>query len=135
MHQAIVNTINSTRTCKIGAIFIGIFFWSLINSLHERTITVSIPLCFYNANNTTISAPEKIQVTLSGKRSYLKTIDFKQLAAHFDASKLKPYERITISAKDLFLPRSIKLLHYYPTNLAISVQSTVQIVTSENKHS
>jgi len=133
MHPALVSTINSTQTCRIGALFVGITFWALANTFHDATITVEIPICFYNTDTTTVSAPEKIRITLSGKRTHLKALNFTQLAAHIDASTLKKSGPTILSEKHLLLPRSIKLVNYYPTNLILSVQHKESAVISENK--
>ncbi|HBY05683.1 TPA: hypothetical protein DEG75_01910 [Candidatus Dependentiae bacterium] len=112
----------------------GTTFWVLVNTFHDATITVEVPICFYNTDTTTISAPEKVRITLSGRRADLKALNFTQLAAHIDASTLKksntsipsisstPSIPTILSEKHLLLPRSIKLVNYYPTNLILSVQ-------------
>ena len=123
MHPSLTRTLNSSLVRKVGAVLIGVTLWSLVNTLHEATLTVEVPLCFFNLeDNLVLSAPEKVQVILSGSRSSLRALDLATLAAHVDASKNLRRGGVILNAKHLLLPRGIKLLSYNPINLTVSVQ-------------
>ncbi len=123
MHPSLTRTLNSSLVRKVGAVLIGVTLWSLVNTLHEATLTVEVPLCFFNLeDNLLLSAPEKVQVILSGSRSNLRALDLTTLAAHVDASKILRRGGVILNAKHLLLPRSIKLVSYNPINLTVSVQ-------------
>jgi len=85
-------------------------------------------LCFYNTEQQQIQAPETIQVELQGKRSDLLLLDLRALAVHINAHLLtEPLQTITISKKNLFLPDSINLVHYVPSNVTIQTRQSVAV--------
>lgn len=100
---------------KSCALLIGIGLWSVVSTLYDETVTVMVPLYFYNqAEGAKVTAPEKIAVTLRAKRTDLRTIDYTALAAHIDVQKMIADEGIFLSATNLFLPSSVKVVHYVP---------------------
>lgn len=117
-----------TNNCihKAGALIIGIGFWGVISPLHEDVKTVTVPLCFYSSqpivegtSTLPIGTPETVQVTLKGKRSELRTIDWQNLAAHIDTERIDSSGKISLSNEELFLPKSVKVVNYKPLNLSI----------------
>jgi chaperone required for assembly of F1-ATPase len=59
-------------------------------------------------------------VILGYKRAYLRDLETAELAIHIDGQTLKAGKNnITISNEELFLPNSIKLVHYTPTTIAV----------------
>ncbi|HBL98565.1 TPA: hypothetical protein DDZ86_02885 [Candidatus Dependentiae bacterium] len=107
---------------------VGITLWALVNTLHEATLTVEVPLCFFNLEDTVVvSAPEKVQITLAGRRADLRALDIKSLAAHVDASKLIRRRGVILNQKHLLLPRSIKLVSYNPINLTVSAEKKASV--------
>lgn len=99
------------------AIVAGYTCWYTLNSYHTITIPFTVPLCFYNTrNNQHVEAPESITIYLRSKRMHLAKLDTTQLAVHINACSLT-YSRnpIAITQQNLFLPESIKLLHYIPS--------------------
>lgn len=105
---------------RISALLISCTLWSIMSGMHYSTITLTVPVCFYNdAPSENFEAPEFLTVTLQGKKSDLRTIDYNQLAAHIDVQKINHHQGITISHKNLFLPSKVKLLHYSPMNFAV----------------
>lgn len=95
--------------------------WSFIAINNTIQIQQTIPLCVYNEHDLdSLDFPSKIQVTLQGKRKTLSLIDYKKLAAHLDGTSLKVGPNgIHISEENLFLPPTIKLVNYKPTNLIV----------------
>lgn len=82
-----------------------------------------VPVCFYNTSeNSEITAPEQITITLQAPRAVLATINKDTLAIHIDAQKLKAGKNpLYIGTDNLFLPETIKLVHYNPANSVIQV--------------
>ena len=85
--------------------------------------SITIPLYFSAPSTCSIEAPEKITITLSGKRCYLYDIDEKNLAAHIPLDDLFPGKHdILLKEQHLFLPPSITLVHYKPSMLSIIIK-------------
>ena len=83
---------------------------------------MSVPLCFAASDEYNITAPEKITVTLKGRRADLYTLDTTTLAAHINAEKLSCGKHgIILKENHLFLPYSIALAQYTPSNIVITV--------------
>lgn len=105
---------------KIAACIIGSGLWYIFSQSRIDTLSIDVPLCFYGTDSTKLDAPEKVHIILSGKRSDLETIDLNHLAVHIDATKLNNKVSIlTIEAHHLFLPATIKLVHYSPAPIEI----------------
>lgn len=107
---------------KSSALILGFLLWSQLTMLHQHTVTMTVPLCFYGAETSAFSleAPETVTITLRGKKRDLATLDRTLLAAHIDASRLKEENNgLILSNKDLFLPDSISLVYYYPLPLMV----------------
>jgi len=109
---------------KIMSCILGYSFWCILSCSHSSTVWIDAPLCFFGDNSQKkISAPEKISVALSAKRTDLHAIDRNALAIHVDTSTLhEGPNNITLDNKSLFLPDSIKLVHYSPANIVIDVK-------------
>ncbi len=83
---------------------------------------MSVPLCFITSENSLITAPEKITVTLKGRRTDLYTLDTTTLAAHINTKHLPSGTHgIIIKENHLFLPHTITLARYAPSNIMITV--------------
>lgn len=122
MRHSIQTALSSNLMHKIGALVLGVTLWSILSHTHEETVTVTVPLCFFNTENVHIAAPENVTVTLKGLRRDLHTIDYTTLAVHLDAQKLpQGKSSILLRNKDLFLQKKIKLVSYYPINLEFNV--------------
>jgi hypothetical protein len=128
MNMSIHKTVLNNLTLKIVAGIIAYGFWFILNQSRIIQIETQVPVCFYNASATeTISAPETISVTLCGKSSDLRSIDLDNLACHIDSADLHSGDNpLTVTAHTLFLPESINLLHYYPSNGCIVVHRNNQ---------
>jgi hypothetical protein len=131
--MSIQKTVLSNLTLKILSLIIAYGFWSLLNQSRTIHITTEVPLCFYNvSSSSTLSAPDTMTITLSGKAHAIRSLDFENLACHIDGADLQSGDNpLHVTADRLFLPESINLLHYYPANGCISVtqMSTEQTIT------
>jgi len=103
------------------SIIIGYSLWYI--ATYNQTIeeTFIIPLCF--SSHQRIEAPEAISVTLACKRADMYTLDTDSLAAHITTHKLLPGKYgILLTERQLFLPDTIKLARYSPSNLSFTIK-------------
>lgn len=140
MNMSMQKTVLNNLTLKIIALIIAYGFWSLLNQSRVVQIEKQVPLCFYNGTTTdSISAPETISVTLSGKASDIRMLDLNNLACHINIADLHAGDNpLVVTSHTLFLPESINLLHYYPSNGCIvahhnNLQSDIQSPTHSSK--
>lgn len=94
---------------------------------HKIQITRNIPVCFYNTRpDLAIAAPESISVTCYGTRKNLFKTAFDS-AIHFDAQTVHVgTQKITVQREQIFLPESVSLVHYQPTDITVVATETVQ---------
>lgn len=120
-------------TDRIIALTFGFVLWMIFSENHTKEVCLTVPLCFYNSNdNITCKGPENIKVHLLAKYNVLKNLDLKNLAVHIDSQKLKaPESNLHITEQDLFLPSSIKLVNYTPSNIVIKMEQKVCQTSSE----
>lgn len=113
-----------TSTLKLLALIFGCSLWYIFSQSRIDTLSLDIPLCFYGTEKIThLDAPEKIQITVCGLRSDLVSLDIQQLVAHVDACKLNPkITHIAIESHNIFLPATIKLVHYNPAPIPVHVE-------------
>jgi hypothetical protein len=82
---------------------------------------LTVPLCFYGAEKQ-IKAPDSVAVQIAGKRNHLSLIDLESLAIHIDTNSLHIGPNpINLKQSDLFLPPTINVLNWYPSNVTITV--------------
>lgn len=112
-----------TITLKILALIFGSSLWYIFSQSHLDTLSINVPLVFYDTDKLiSIEAPEKIHVTLCGKRSDLVALDLEKVLVNLDASKLNAKSSsLCIEAHHLFLPSTIKLIHYNPAPVPVHV--------------
>ncbi len=116
------NTLMNNLTIKILSVIIGYCLWSFLGNLYTLTSTITVPVCFYNVpSDTEISAdPESFMIQLRGKKADLKHCT--DLALHINAESLQPgVHKIVPNEEQLFLPKTINLLHYKPLMISLSV--------------
>jgi len=125
MKRFIKNALLNNLTIKIVAFIFGYSFWFICSQSHSIQATFNIPICFYNQQEAqTIQAPELIRVTVQGRRSQLYAMNTPDLALHVDTQQLLVGpNQITPSDKNLFLPDTVKLIHYKPSNLIITLHN------------
>lgn len=109
---------------KVLSFIFGYCVWSMFSARNVSTMELEVPLCFFNKpTSLQLQAPETITVQLSGKRSTLRALDRNTLAIHIDASRLhEGANPLVLENETLFLPSTIKLIHYIPANLVIHAQ-------------
>lgn len=119
------NIFLSNTMLKVICLLCGYSFWYIASFDHIVTAQIKVPLCFSAiSDNHTINAPETIDITITGKRSDIYSLEKKTLAAHVNIHKLLPGKHgIIITEQHLFLPKTITLVRYTPSNLFITVSS------------
>lgn len=107
----------------IISLFLGYSFWYIASYDQTIMLQFSVPLCFAGAiENHILHAPEKINITLKGKRTDIYALDKETLAAHVNTSKLLPGKHgILLTEQHLFLPKNVTLVQYKPANLTITI--------------
>lgn len=120
-------TILSNLTIKIFALIIGYCLWSFLGDIYLQTSTIKVPICFYDVpdEKEIIAHPESITIQIRGKRSDLKQCD--DLAFHINAKSLAPGQHAIAPSEDqLFLPKTVNMVHYKPLAINLTVnQKTV----------
>ena len=118
----------SNAPLKVVSLFMGYTFWYIFGHAQTITTELTVPLCFYGATDKmTISAPDTVHIALNGKRAIMHTLDLNNLAIHVDARALvNGTQPIEISQQSLFLPESIKLVHYTPAQICVTLAQQVE---------
>lgn len=111
-------TIWSNTPLKIISLLLGYTFWYIFGSSHISSAWITVPVCFYNIpQQISLNGPESIALKIAGKRSELRALDLDNLAIHINAECLTIGKNsLTLTEQSLFLPESIKLVHYSPSN-------------------
>ena len=119
----------SNAPLKAIALILGYSFWYILGHGHTVTVWLDVPLSFYAIpSHLTLHAPDTIAINLTGKRTDLYNLDQNQLAIHIDSHELlSGYNNLAITAETLFLPDTIKLVHYKPSNILIEVQEKTEV--------
>lgn len=132
MNLTLRNLLLSKNSLKVNALILGYWLWYIMSFNQLQTITTHVPLCFYGNSNVAVEAPDTISVTLFGYKSDLLLIDYRELAVHINNALLSVGKYpITITHSSLFLPERIKLLHYAPSPVIISVVNKDQNLAKE----
>ncbi len=118
---------------KLFSLAFGYIFWYMLGQEHTATIWVTVPIAFFDIpKQYTIESPDTIEMQIAGKRRNLYALDTNVFALHINAQDLKPGPQpIPISPQTLLLPDSIKLLHYYPSNVVAYVHETKTLEIEE----
>jgi hypothetical protein len=113
---------------KCLALVFGYGLWHCVSTHQKIQITQKIPVCFYNTlSSQTITAPESITITVYGARKDLFQTTFDS-ALHYDAHTLQEgTHTVPITKEQIFLPESVRLVHYKPTEITIVVRETDRI--------
>lgn len=108
---------------KVISLLLGFTFWYIFSHSHTTTAWITIPLCFYNIpKHASIKAPESVSVKVAGTRAYLRSLDITELAIHVDSEKLHTGKNVlSITPERIFLPESIKLVDYCPSNPTVEL--------------
>ncbi len=115
--------LSNNAPLKVFSLILGYLVWSIFSSGSARTITQELSICFYNIPKTcTINSPETLKVTLAATRADLYTLNYDALAIHINARDLHIGSNpITLNNDTLFLPDTIKLVHYTPAPLIVEM--------------
>lgn len=117
------NILFNNAPLKTISLFLGYSFWHVASINQIIKISTTVPLYFSSTpDNITVKAPETITITLQGKRSDLYGLEKESLAAHVNISKLLPGKHgIILKEHHLFLPQTIALSDYEPSNLSCTI--------------
>lgn len=120
----------NNKTIKIVSLIIGYSLWSYLGQIYQVDKWVTVPICYYNIpEDMAINASEeKLTINLRGKRDDIKYCS--ELGLHIDASKLCEGTQFIIPDDQmLFLPKTVKMVHYKPLKISINVgkKGTFQI--------
>jgi len=107
----------------IISLFLGYSFWYIASYDQTVILQFNVPLCFAGTiDSYTLQAPEKIDVTLKGRRADIYALEKESLAVHINTSKLLPGKHgIIVTDQHLFLPKNVVLVQYKPTNLTVTI--------------
>lgn len=124
MLQTLKTLLIKNTPLKVCSFILGYALWSTFSSMQTITQELTVPLCCYQIpTSIDFDAPETITITLSGKKNQLATLNTQELAVHIDAHDLPIGNNpISVTAEKLFLPESIKLVHYSPAPLMITTR-------------
>ena len=108
---------------KLVSLIIGATFWYIFGNMNTTTTWITAPLYFYNVpEHATIKAPESVSLKIMGKRSEIRMLDLEQVAIHINAQRLQVGpNKLVCDQETMFLPETIKLVHYLPSNPIIEL--------------
>lgn len=121
------NNLKNNATLKIVSLIIGYGLWNILSASHMHTESLEVPVCFYHESDAqVIEAPATITLELQGKKNILRSINKKNFAIHIDAAQLHHGPNpLIIDRSTLFLPETINVVHYSPTNTIIIVKEKI----------
>ena len=125
MSLSIKTTYLNSLALKCLALIFGYGLWHCVSTHQKIQITQKVPVCFYNTvADQIIIAPESISIAIYGARKDLFKTTFDS-AIHYDAQTLHEGSQTTLITKEqIFLPESVRLVHYKPTAITIVVRET-----------
>lgn len=120
--------ITNNLTLKVISLIMGYTFWFTWSQTQTTSYNLDVPLCVYNIPDTAqIKAPETISIALAGTLQDLNNLDLNNLAIHIDGTTLREGDnQCIVKDEQLFVPDTIKMVHYAPSNILISYNSTTQ---------
>lgn len=125
LHQSLKQLLRNANL-KCTALILGYTFWYFFSAMHWHKISLTVPINIHTiASDTTIKAPESITIELAGKRAALRFLDRSPLSLRLCAEQLAlGPNKIVVSPANLFLPDTVQLTNYYPSNLIVTVKKT-----------
>lgn len=120
------NLLLSRPFIKINACLIGYGLWMLFSQHQIITNKFQAPLCFFKvAENSTVIAPDTIDIIVTGSKKTLQKFDVYNSAIHLDASNFEEgNNHILLQKENLFLPDEINLVSLIPSTIQIQLQKT-----------
>ncbi len=108
---------------KIISLTLGFTLWYIFSQGQTINIWLDVPISFYNVpEHMVIHCHETIAINIAGKRVDLLHLNRQHMATHINAQNLpQGISNITITPDLLFLPNSVKLLHYNPSNITVEL--------------
>jgi len=127
MLPIIKKAVSSNITLKAMAVLMGYVLWSTMSQSQPKELWITIPVSVHSLpDNVTMHSPDTIAVHIAGRKSDLCTLDRQTLALHVDGHHLHAGNNlIPITNTTLFLPDTIKLLHYKPHHVVVTIASAV----------
>ncbi len=109
------NHLLNNLSLSIFALLCSYGLWNILSRSSKTTVTIAIPVYFYNKSQSKIDAPATIDVTIIGKRSLLKEMLYTS-SIHIDARDLKNgINTITLTRSMFDIPINSTLIKYNPT--------------------
>lgn len=122
MKQKLKTLFLTNAPILIISLILGYSFWYIASYDQTVMLQLNVPLCFSGSIDYTFDAPEKIDITLKGKRADIYALDKNALAAHININKLLPGKHgILLTEQHFFLPKNVMLVHYKPSNLMVTI--------------
>ena len=108
---------------KIISLILGFTLWYIFSQGQTISVWLDVPISFYDIpEHMIIHCPETIAINITGKRVDLLHLSRQHMATHINAQNLpQGISNITITPNLLFLPNSVKLLHYNPSNITVKL--------------
>lgn len=122
MLTIVKNSILNNKTIKIISLIIGYSLWSYLGQIYQVSQWITAPICYYNVPEdiNIKTETEKITVHLTGKREDIRHCS--DIGLHIDASKLCAGQHFIMPDEQmLFLPSTVKLIHYKPLKISFTV--------------
>lgn len=116
---------------KAVSCILGCALWSLLGQMYTVHRSFTVPLCFYALkDDMTLTAPETIKIIVAGKRTTLSYLKLENIVAHVDARSFEEGKnRVSLTEEELFLPSSIKLVDYCPSNIVVTAVKQEPLLT------
>ena len=108
---------------KIISLILGFTLWYIFSQGQTINVWLDVPISFYNVpEQMTIHCHETIAINIAGKRIDLIHLNRQHMAIHINTQCLpQGINNITITPDLLFLPNSVRLLHYNPSNITVKL--------------
>lgn len=121
MNHLIKKSLINNKILKLISLFLGLATWALLSNNQTSSSWIEVPVCFYNIPTglNIVASLEKIAIKIHGKLADIKQCQ--DMGLHIDARDFKPgQQRIQPCKKQLFLPKSVRLVQSKPLFFEIS---------------
>lgn len=123
MRHSLKKIMGNNILVKIISFIFGYCLWTMLSYATVNTIECTVPLCFFNQHkNYELQAPETVTIQLRGTRKAIRALNHDALAIHINALNMHiGTNPIVLESESLFLPNTIKLVHYSPANIVVQM--------------
>jgi YbbR domain-containing protein len=115
---------------KILSLFFAIFLWYFVAGEDRVDMTVKVPVEIVNLPHHLIISNQfknELEVTVSGARSLIRSIDKKNVIRSIDLTEATPGNMAVRNGLDsIKFPRGIKTIRIQPTNITLLLDQLVQ---------